>query len=190
MRSTRFPHRSQIDRKYNLSTHIHTDISHYCIAFSFSLSFLITTSTRQWKTKKNSVVLISTNDEDKRTSKKYGDKSAKKWRKGERGREGGREGRTNRKKQMLLFFYSTYVCANVHDTSFSFSFSIFLLDKRSRLSSFFSLYCSTICCICRSKKRKRTTDQQLQGKVVSHLSKLLALYLPSSYGLIKDSSIE
>lgn len=110
MRSTRFPHRSQIDRKYNLSTHIHTDISHYCIAFSFSLSLFSSQQAQgNGRQKKNSVVLISTNDEDKRTSKKYGDKSAKKWRKGERGREGEKDERIEKSKCFFFFIVHMYV---------------------------------------------------------------------------------
>jgi hypothetical protein len=40
-------------------------------------------------------------------------------------------------REANAFFCNTYVCANVHDTSFARSLSHFLLDMRSRFASAF-----------------------------------------------------
>ena len=77
---------------------------------------------------KNIVVLISTNDGDKRTRK-----SAKKKR-----RRKKREEDERIEKQLLPFFFiiHTYVRMSTAHHSLFFSLVFFVLDKRSRLSSF------------------------------------------------------
>ena len=123
----------------SIYTHIYIYL-YICISHRFLLANV-----------KNIVVLISTNDGDKRTRK-----SAKKKR-----RRKKREKDERIEKRLLPFFFiiHTYVrMSTAHHSLFFLSRFFLCLTSVLVCLRFLSLYCSTICYICRSKKRKRTTD--------------------------------
>lgn len=93
-----------------------------------------------------------------------------------------------REGRMLFFLIHTYVrMSTTHHSLFFLCLTSVLVCLR-----FFSLYCSTICCICREKKKNDRLVATRQSRITSiQIAVSLFLSLCShATGLIKDARME